>query len=57
MPVAQISQGNAMELGCTVMHADEDEKVAALEGLQAQVQGTGARASKGIALQCLAPAP
>ena len=46
-----------MEQGCTVMHADEDEKVAALEGLQAQVQGTGARASKGIGLQGLAPAP
>jgi len=37
------------------MHADEDEKVAALEGLHTQVQGTGARASKGIALQGLAP--
>jgi len=46
-----------MEQGCTVMHADEDEKVAALEGLQAQVQGTGARASKGVDLQGLAPAP
>ena len=39
------------------MHADEDEEVAALKGLQAQVQGTGARASKGIALQGPAPAP
>ena len=46
-----------MEQGCTVMHADEDERVAALQGLQAQVRGTGARASKGIALQGLAPAP
>jgi hypothetical protein len=57
MPMAQSSQGKAMEQGCTVMHTDEDEKAAALEGPQAQVQGTGARASKGIALQCLAPAP
>jgi len=50
-------QGNAMEQGCTVMHADEDGKVAALEGPQTQVQGTGARTSKGSALQGLAPAP
>jgi hypothetical protein len=41
-------QGNAMEQGCTVMHADEDGKVAALQGLQAQVQGTEAGARGGL---------
>ena len=53
---AQGSQGNAMEQGCTVMHADEDEKVAALEGLQVQVQGAGAGPSKGNC-PSRAPAP